>query len=673
MTGNQAARIAVLDALTANQIAAGEVVERPAAVVKELVENSLDAAARHIDVEIAGGGLELIRVRDDGLGIGREDAPLAFARHATSKIRRATDLARITTLGFRGEALASIAAVARVEMTTRPLGETAGTLVRVAGDTQPEVMATGCPPGTTVTVRDLFFNTPARRQYLKKPAVEARTVMGVVEKLALGHPEVALTLSIDGRRSLATPGNSDLQAVLVALYGLETGRELLPLQGAGAGWSLQGFISPPWMHRSHRNQQVWLVNGRYILSRVFTWAVEGCYRSVIPAGRHPLFILQLTLDPGEVDVNVHPTKLEVRFQKEQDLARQVTNLVKGALFTPRAVAPATIARPEEKKATGSTVVQQDIPFRDMEEQAHNWGEYILRERDGQVRHPLRPEQNTTPTGMSGASGTTGPGWDQAGAGRVLLELEPVVTGEGRTGEKPLEEGETNPDKSPKIGTWRGASMPSPPVHPDGPGKEGYTAGTETAAVLPPLQALGQVFNTYILAAGGDGLYIIDQHAAHERCRFEALFKESGLGGHPAQMLEPPLTLHLAPEMLLKLVDQIVVLRELGFIVEEFGTNTFLLRSVPLGIPPGKEREVLEDFLADSNLPVLERLYKLIACHGAIKAGEPLARVEMQRLLEDLRRVNHPYTCPHGRPAIVRLDQAQLARYFQRPIKTNGGR
>ncbi|MDN5361440.1 MAG: mismatch repair protein MutL [Moorella sp. (in: firmicutes)] len=667
MTRNQAARIAILDALTANQIAAGEVVERPAAVVKELVENSLDAAARHIDVEILGGGLELIRVRDDGLGIGREDAPLAFARHATSKIRRAADLARITTLGFRGEALASIAAVARVEMTTRPPEMTAGTLVRVAGDNQPQVTATGCPPGTTVTVRDLFFNTPARRQYLKKPAAEARAVVAVVEKLALGHPDVAITLSLDGRRSLATPGNGDLQAVLVALYGLETGRELLPLHGAGAGWRLKGFISPPWLHRSHRNQQVWLVNGRYILNRVLTWAVEGCYRSVIPTGRHPLFVLQLVVDPGEVDVNVHPAKLEVRFQEEQNLARQVTNLVKGALFTPRAVAPATIARLGEKKASGPAVVQQDLPFRDMEEQARNWGEYILRERERLGRQALELGRYAVSSGVTGATGVgaTGPGRGPAGAERVWPEQTIGSTGEERA--------EIQPDEASKTRVAGPVVVPPAPVPQAGPGQQGYAAGAGTAAVLPPLQALGQAFNTYILAAGTDGLYIVDQHAAHERCRFEALLKESGPGGHPAQMLEPPLPLHLAPEMLLKLVDQIVVLRELGFVVEEFGTNTFLLRSVPLGIPPGKEREVLEDFLADNNLPAPERLYKLIACHGAIKAGEPLARVEMQRLLDDLRRVTHPYTCPHGRPAIVRLDQARLARYFQRPVKVDEGR
>ncbi|APC08254.1 DNA mismatch repair endonuclease MutL [Neomoorella thermoacetica] len=621
MTGSQETRITILDAMTANQIAAGEVVERPASVVKELVENSLDAAARHITVEIEGGGLQLIRVRDDGRGIEPEDAPLAFARHATSKIRRAADLARITTLGFRGEALASIAAVARVEMATRPPGRPGGTLVRVAGGKPPEVTETGCPPGTSVTVKDLFYNTPARRQYLKKPSTEARAIVATVERLALGHPGVAFSLSLDGRRSLATPGNGDLQAVLAALYGLEIGRELLPFNGSGAGWSLQGFTSPPWLHRSNRDQQVLLINGRYITNRLLTWAIESCYRNVIPAGRHPLFVLHLAVDPGEVDVNVHPAKLEVRLQREQDLARQVTNLVKGALFTPRAVAPVTISRSGDRKGAGSAPpVQQGFTFREPDKQARHWGEYVLRERARENREPEWPEK----TGEN--------------------------TGAIRTREVPEGNGPVERDK------------------PDPTGPEKTPAEETGKQVLPPLRALGQVFNTYILAGGEDGLYIIDQHAAHERCRYEALVKEGTTGSHPAQMLEPPLPLHLAPDMQVKLIDQIITLRELGFIIEEFGTGVFLLRSVPLGIPPGKEREVLEDFLAESTLPAPERLLKLIACHGAIKAGQSLAGAEMQKLLDDLRGVDHPYTCPHGRPAVVRLDEAQLARYFHRHLK-----
>ncbi|GEA15317.1 DNA mismatch repair protein MutL [Moorella sp. E308F] len=611
MTGELCPRIAILDAETANQIAAGEVVERPASVVKELVENSLDAAARHIAIEVKGGGLTLIRVRDDGWGINPEDAPLAFARHATSKIRRANDLWGITTLGFRGEALPSIAAVARVEMDTRPPGETAGVRVRIAGGGEPEITAIGCPPGTTVTVTDLFYNTPARRQYLKKPASEARAVVAAVERLALAHPEVAFNLHLEGKRLLSTPGNSDLQAVVAAIYGLETGRELLPLAGEGEGWTLKGFISPPWLHRAGRSQQVLTVNGRYIFNRLLTRAVEECYQAVIPSGRHPLFILQLTIDPRLVDVNVHPAKLEVRFQQEYELARQIAALVNRALHTPRAVAPATTAaaqvttgRLEGRKTAAPGALQQDFAFQRKEVQARFWGEYILKERPA----------------------------DEENRAEKVGEVRAV---------KPDKEIDTRSD------------LQTEPVD-------------ANSQVLPPLRAIGQLLNTYILAEGMDGLYIIDQHAAHERCRFESLQQRVNSGSWPAQMLEPPLTLHLAPAMTVKLVEQIVTLRELGFIVETFGANSFLLRSVPSGVPPGKEREVLEDFLADENLPAEERLLKILSCHGAIKAGDTLSGVEMQKLLDELQKISRPYTCPHGRPAVVRLDRSTLARYFHRP-------
>ncbi|WP_258360489.1 DNA mismatch repair endonuclease MutL [Moorella sulfitireducens (nom. illeg.)] len=611
MAGEYSSRIVVLDAETANQIAAGEVVERPASVAKELVENSLDASARHITIEVKGGGLTLIRVRDDGVGIIPEDAPLAFARHATSKIRRSEDLWGITTLGFRGEALPSIAAVARVEMDTRPPGETAGIRVRIAGGGEPEVTPVGCPPGTTVTVTDLFFNTPARRQYLKKPASETRAIVTAVEKLALAHPEVAFSLQVEGRRLLSTPGSSDLEAVVAALYGLETGRELLPVSGAGEGWSLVGFISPPWLHRAGRSQQVITVNGRYIFNRAITRAVEECYRSVIPGGRYPIFVLQLAIDPRQVDVNVHPAKLEVRFRQEYELARQVAALVNRALYSPRSVAPAnaaaapvTAGRPGGRKAASPAACQQDFGFQGKEAQARSWGEYILRERPA---------------------------------------------GEVKRTEKVGEVQTVKPDRA--IDT-RGEGQ------------------TETAApvgqVLPPLRAIGQLLHTYILAEGRDGLYIVDQHAAHERCLFEKLQGRVNDGNWPAQMLEPPLTLHLSPAITVKLIDQIVTLREMGFIVETFGTNSFLLRSVPAGVPPGKEREVLEDFLAKDNLPAGERLLKILSCHGAVKAGYPLGGAEMQGLLDELQEIKQPYTCPHGRPAVVRLDKTTLARFFQRP-------
>lgn len=593
-------RIKILDVETANQIAAGEVVERPASVVKELVENSIDAAARHIIVEVMGGGLTLIRVRDDGIGIRPEDAPLAFARHATSKIRRASDLFQINTLGFRGEALPSIAAVARVEMDTRAVGEKIGVRVRVTGGGEPEVKVVGCPPGTTVTVTDLFYNTPARRQFLKKPTSEARAAVAIAEKLALAHPEVAFAMYLEGKRLFATQGNGELLAVITALYGLEMAKELLLLSDMGEGWALKGYISPPWLHRAGRSHQVLIVNGRYINNRTITRAIEDCYRTVIPSGRYPIFILHLAIDPQKIDVNVHPAKLEVKFQQEYELVQKIGAAINKTLHTPRAIMPASIS-PRTHQPRPS-VMQPQLSFEE-EKRSGFWGEYILKENRGH-------------------------------------EEEKAVRGEteGKEGEKELKP----VDKNLNYGI-QGAEQK-----------------------LPPLKVIGQMGSTYILAEGYDGLYIIDQHAAHERCRYEKLCGQINSGSSwPAQMLEPPKTLHLSPDMAIKVREEIEVLEKMGFIIEGFGNATFLLRAVPVGIPIDKAREVLEDFLSEGDLPAEERLLKIIACRGAVKGGDVLSIMEMQELLDALRGSQCPYTCPHGRPALIRLEWSAIARYFQR--------
>lgn len=574
--------------MTANQIAAGEVVERPASVVKELVENSLDAAAKHITVDVNDGGTSLIRVRDDGEGISREDASLAFARHATSKIRRASDLNNIITLGFRGEALASIAAVAKVEMITRRVNSLVGTKVNISNGGQPKISEIGCPPGTVISVTDLFNNTPARLKYLKKPSVEARAIAVTIERLALSHPEVAFNFSLDRRPILVTTGNGDLKTVIASVFGLKIGKELLPVTGSGPDWKLIGFVSPPWLHKYNRNQQIIIVNGRYIHNRTIVQTVEKCYQGIIPNGRHPIFLLQVEINPSLVDVNVHPAKLEVRFQQEYQMAQRIAELIKKALVTPKSIASAEISQ-HKRQNDSKLLFQTNLNFEvreqpeERKEQASNWGDYLLKEG---IKNKNYLEENKKTVSNNNS--------------------------------------------------------------------------------LPVLQVIGQVSNSYILAEGKEGLYIIDQHAAHERCRYESLKKRVKENNWPAQMLQPLVTLHLEPSITLKLIDQIITLREFGFIVENFGKNSFILRSIPIGIPPGKEREILEEFLTkDSYLPASERLLKLVSCHGAIKAGDKMNLVEMQKLLEDLQATEHPYTCPHGRPTITCIDQDMLARYFRR--------
>lgn len=597
-------KIIVLDPQTANQIAAGEIVERPASVVKELVENAIDAQAKHIRVEIKNGGKDYIRVEDDGWGMDARDAVLAFARHATSKIRRAEDLFCLRTLGFRGEALPSIAAVARVEMITRPSGVPLGTRVRVEGGKQTTVEEAGCRQGTVVTVTDLFFNTPARRRYLKKPATEAAQVAGVIERLALAHPEIAFQLIIEGRRSLSTPGNNDLRSSIAAVWGLETAEALLPVNGSvDEEGSFCGFVSPPWLHRYGREQQILIVNGRYIMSRTLNQEIEAVYHHLIPAQRHPIFILHLNLPAAWLDVNVHPSKLLIRIKDEEVLAAHLGSAIGRALRTPQSVMRKRLSLPT-----------RGYYFNDKVNEDGDEPEISVAEsRDYVYKNRSEPEEITQED--------------------FSFRIREPGRDEGKEGEV-KEEG------------------------------------------LPALRVIGQLLNTYILAEGEEGLYIIDQHAAHERYRFEQLKQQRHNQGWAAQLVEPPQVLRLTAPESLELITKLKKLENLGFAIEPFGTNTFLLRGAPAGMVAGQEKEVLEELLKEEdpeNLGSLEdKLLRLIACHGAVKAGDRLSQEEMEMLVNHLATAQHPYTCPHGRPAVVKITRAALSRYFSRPASPEGG-
>jgi len=584
-------RIAILDPETASKIAAGEVVENPASVVKELVENALDAQASRIVVEIREGGKKYIRVQDDGWGMEAEEARLAFARHATSKIRQAADLFSLRTLGFRGEALPSIAAVARVEMVTRARGCPLGTKIWVEGGHEKRVEEAGCPEGTTVTVTDLFFNTPARGRFLKGPAREAARVGVVVERLALAHPEVAFQLLVDGRRTLATPGNNDLRSTITAVWGLELGENLLYVEGKLEEVSYRGFLSPPWLHRSSRHYQILIVNGRYIISKTLAREIEGIYTNLIPADRYPIFILHLSLPPSWLDVNVHPAKLIIRIKEEERLARNLGQSLRQALDNPKAVAPA-----------------------------------------------MPPE---LPTDSSRS--------------RVIEDMWQVAEQESLAFYPAVAAAEEVQRYKPSESTISGSTI------------EDHRK--EAAETLPPLRLIGQVFNSYILAEGPDGLYIIDQHAAHERIRFHKLKERWDRLERLGQVLEPPRILRLNASMALELLSGLSIWEYLGFKIEPFGSNTFLLREVPYGTPPGKETEILEELLSkgwdETSQKMKETLLKVIACHGAVKAGQSLAKQEMENLIKELAQSFHPYTCPHGRPAVVKIKAEELGKYFSR--------
>ncbi|NPV26035.1 MAG: DNA mismatch repair endonuclease MutL [Firmicutes bacterium] len=622
-------RVVILDEMTVNQIAAGEVVERPASVVKELVENSIDAGSTVIQIELEEAGLKQIRVTDNGSGMSAEDAQLALARHATSKIRAAADLLQVGTLGFRGEALPSIAAVSRLELTTRtPEMATAVRLI-VEGGTICRIDEEGSAVGTQVVVSDLFYNTPARRKFLKSASTELGYIIDLVERLMLGHPAIAFQIKHQGRVILQSRGNNNLLEVISGIYGRETARAMMPVQLRQENLTIEGFVSQPSLTRSSRRWQTIFVNGRCINSRLISEAISEAYQTRLPVGRYPLVVLRLNIPPNQVDVNVHPTKMEVRFQHESQIQQLVVEGVSQALQAHQSAADfwanystETHLPTEEAKQTSLNTKNRDVrtaPVVELFSHARQQlitDEIIPAREDGQI------------TGITSAFRIKDSSpWQVA---------EPTVTSIN------VPEADAREPK------------------PDAP--------TRFCELIP----LGQLKATYIIAIDSTGLYIIDQHAAHERVRYEQLQTVAQGAPSSSQGLLFPVTLELAGEDREVLLRHIIRLRDLGFIVEHFGGNTFLLREVPMFLEGDARSYFLDllELLREAQWKVeRQRLWdealKLAACKSAIKAGDLMTRPEMERLLEELDRVNQPYTCPHGRPTVFRLSLGELEKRFLR--------
>jgi DNA mismatch repair protein MutL len=553
------------------KIAAGEVIERPASAAKELIENSLDAGASSVTVEIGRGGLELIRVSDDGLGMPPDGLALAFERHATSKLRSASDLENVATLGFRGEALPSIAAVSEVEAVSRQAEAASGTALRLREGKVVEQVEKGAPAGTTIAVRGLFRRQPARLRFLRSPAAEASQIASVVSHYALAYPEVQFTLLMDGRLTLQTTGNGDLRDAAAGVYGYQVAQSLLPLldEGRVGRISISGLAGDPNLSRANRNYITLFINRRWIRSRALTFAVEEAYQGFLMTGRHPLAVLDIRLPPEDVDVNVHPSKLEVRLRNEREVFALVQRQVRRTL-TQRAPLP------DVSVSTWSSGSRRRSP-------------------------------------------------------RLRLKPEPLAL------EMPVD--------SPAV-----QQQPLAPA-------------------VPLMRALGQVGMVYVVAEGPDGLYLVDQHAAHERILYESFF--NGTGGHEdAQGLLEPVAVELTPQQRALLAEMAPELAEQGFGLEPFGETTYLVRSVPAVLkdedPAVAVVEFLdalarEEALADRH----QRVAMSLACHSAIRAGQPLTQDEMRELLRQLEATSNPRHCPHGRPTMVHLSADALAREFRR--------
>lgn len=600
--------IHVLDAHTANQIAAGEVVERPSSVVKELVENALDAGSDRIVVEVEDGGRKLIRVSDNGCGIAAGELRLAFDRHATSKLASIDDLDSLTTLGFRGEALPSIASVARLTMVTRVAAELAGASIAFAGGTVEDESDAAAPVGTTVTVRDLFYNTPAREKFMKSPASELARIVEVVSAAALAHPRVAFRLTSSGRELLATTGDGNLPAVIVAVLGSDIADCLRPLDHVTGDLSVRGFVVTPQINRSNRGGQFMFVNGRPIRSPLLGHALAEACRDLLPQGRHPLAVIFIELPPSEVDVNVHPAKAEVRFANERLAHSAIYAAVRSAL---------------------SSGAMTD--YRSGGEAGSEWP---------------AAERTFSAGDDRGAGASRGAGPDAArGDWRPQSGEQPFFSYLDRVRERP-------------AGEWNQPAPTEPAAQP---------VRNSLAALVP----LGQLRQTYIIAEGSDGLYIIDQHAAHERVLFERFLQPAAAY---SQALLIPLTVDLTPAEL-ALIDELEEpLRALGFDLESFGGGAVIVRSVPAGVVEEFGRAAFTDLLAElaagaegeSPLSARDRIVAALAsCKAAIKAHDRLTPSAAASLLAQLGETANPWTCPHGRPTIIRFGPDELAKRFRR--------
>ena len=643
----------------ADLIAAGEVVERPASVIKELLENAIDAGASAIVAEIEHGGLTYIRITDNGCGIPAEQLPTAFLRHATSKLRAAADLTAIGTLGFRGEALAAIAAVSRVDIFSRAAGTEMGAALHLEGGKPGQTEPTGCPEGTTICVRDLFYNTPARMKFMKKDSAEGAAVSGVVQHLALSHPDVSFKLLRDGQEVLHTPGDGQLLSAIYAAMGRDFALGLLPISGSGGDVKVEGFVTKPLNGHGSRGKQVFFVNGRFVKSQLLTAALEEAYKNQLLKGRFPGCVLHVTLPADRVDVNVHPAKTVVKFVSDKAVFDAVYYTILDALnaekapkkpdnvpeffqkmtareFKEKAAAPA-----EEKKPLGSflpksaapatkNVIRDSVPA--MAQRPHSAETVYVRD----VAEPEKPIVTSSPL-----------------TGRTY-EITPPVKAEALT-EKPAEPETVAVPEAPAQET---ITMPQEPEQ-----------QTMEPVKEAPWRMVGEVLKTYIICEDEhETVWLIDKHAAHERLRFDVL--KANRQPLMAQPLLTPETVELEPESYAAVLDNLPLLQEFGFVCEDFGGGTVLIREVPADILAADAAVTLEELAqklalsrADPN-GARDELLHTMACKSAIKAGMTTDATELTALVEKVQSGEILY-CPHGRPVKYQLSKYDIEKMFKR--------
>lgn len=624
------AKVIQLSDELSNKIAAGEVVERPASVVKELVENAIDADSTVIEIDIEEAGLASIRVLDNGEGMENDDCKRAFRRHATSKIKDENDLFRVRTLGFRGEALPSIASVSHLEITTST-GEGAGTKLMLQGGNIISESRSSSRKGTEIVVSNLFFNTPARLKYMKTVHTELGNITDVVNRIALAHPEVSIRLRHHGKNLLQTNGNGDVRHVLAAIYGTAVAKKMLPLHVSSLDFEVKGYIALPEITRASRNYMSSVINGRYIKNFPLVKAVHEGYHTLLPIGRHPITFIEITMDPILVDVNVHPSKLEVRLSKETELHDLIRDGIKD-VFKHQQLIPS--AQLPKKSAPDIKNEQQFITFD---------------EKPAERKIPEKaPVPSYSPMKLSS------------------VVKEPVEIED----ELPSEQLETHSVAETKQRMEEHAATEEwSEGFEQEPAQEQHQTSSERVPIMYPI---GQMHGTYILAQNENGLYIIDQHAAQERIKYEYFREKVGEVEPEVQDMIVPLTFHYSTNEALIIEQHQQELESVGVFLESFGSNSYIVRCHPAWFPKGEEAELIEEIIQqvlDSKNIDIKKLREeaaiMMSCKGSIKANRHLRNDEIKALLDDLRSTSDPFTCPHGRPIMIHHSTYEMEKMFKR--------
>lgn len=655
-------QIALLSQETIDKIAAGEVIERPSSVVKELVENAIDAGSSAVTVEIKEGGISFIRISDNGCGIEREQIPLAFLRHSTSKIKSVEDLFTVTSLGFRGEALSSIAAVSQVELITKTNGDFTGSRYLIEGSKEVSLEEIGAPDGTTFIIRNLFYNTPARKKFLKSAQTEGNYIHELMQRMILSHPDVAFKFIMNNQVKLQSSGNGNIKDIIYHLYGRDITKALLPIAHENELFKVSGFIGKPMISRGNRGYELYFVNGRFIRSQILSKAIEDAFKPFLMQHQYPFTVLYFEIDSSLLDVNVHPTKMELRFSNQQELYREVQSILSAALVH-RDIIPEVPVDTPKKNVMEVPKIEKVMPEPFEQKRLEEIRKAVRKDSPYEIKYPV-----SRPMGTGSVS---------SAAQKKLLDtiksMPPEDMMEERIQKEPLPEQskkETEKELAKEAYVLREEETYG--AKPEGSYEQGSFLKEEEMAKQ---KIIGQLFDTYWLVEYNDRLFIVDQHAAHEKVMYEKLKKQFEKKEFTSQAISPPIVITLSmreADVLERFKEQFT---KLGFEIEHFGGAEYSICGVPGNLYRLNTRDVLIEMLDELTDGISERattdviLDKIasMSCKAAVKGSQRLSLPEMEQLMKDLMKLDNPYNCPHGRPTIIAMSKYEIEKKFKRIV------